>query len=148
MSLSASWSTCRQGETGKRCLCGMWSSHYSSQLVFHLVPALLSREQHSTQFRLCEVFMSMGMEIGATQKGWAPKQVVEQFFCRRGAESETWISGIWLCLNLSCLYQLTNHPVKFTCSLSPFPLFSCRWSTSGEALILPVKESAERWIGT
>lgn len=64
------------------------------------------------------------------RKGWAPKQVLGHLFCRRGAESETWISGICLYLNLSCLYQLTNHSVKFTCSLSPFPLFLCQWRQS------------------
>lgn len=90
--------------------------------------------------------LSRRMEIVASE-GVGSKREVGHFFCIKGAESETWISGICLCLNHSCLYQLA-HSVKFMCSLLPFPLLSCRWSTSGRAQLLPVRESAERGLWT
>lgn len=90
-------------------------------------------------------FLSRRMETDTSERVGSKKEVGH--FCRKGANSETWIAGVCLCLNHSCLYQLT-HSEKFMCSLPPFSLFSCRWSSSGRAQILPVRESAERGLWT
>lgn len=139
--LPALWRARRQGETGKECVC----------VVYVLLTTLLSwcfiwsmlywAEQHSHSVQALWVFLIQG-NGDRCWKGWAPKQMWGTSSVEGEQESETWMSGICLCLNHSCLYQLTHHSLKFTCSLPPFALLLCRWSTSGRAKILPVRESA------
>lgn len=145
--LPALWRARRQGETGKECVC----------VVYVLLTTLLSwcfiwsmlywAEQHSHSVQALWVFLIQG-NGDRCWKGWAPKQMWGTSSVEGEQESETWMSGICLCLNHSCLYQLTHHSLKFTCSLPPFALLLCRWSTSGRAKILPVRESAVRGLRT
>lgn len=94
-----------------------------------------------TQFRCCGVSL-----FGRIEDRWNWKTDMGHLSFRRGAQSETWISGICLCLNHSCLYQVTHLSVKFVCSLPTFPLLSGRWSIPGRAQILPVRESAKQGL--
>lgn len=142
--LLALCSVCRQGETTNGCVC----------VVSILLPTVLSwyfiwSEHYWTGSSIPNQFRHHGASLSGRNgerwnwKGWASLPDVGHLFCRKGAQSETCLSGICLCLNHSCLYQVTQLPVKFMCSLPPFPLLSSRWSTAGTAQILPVRESAE-----
>lgn len=146
--MSSGWCLAiKQAETGKQCVCVVYVLPAHTLLSCCFILPVLYWTEHgiSTQFRLFWAFFVQENGDSCIWKGGLQK--VGHFFCIKGAKWKTWISGICLCLNHSCLYQLT-HSVKFMCSLPPFPLLSCRWSISGRAQILPVRESAERELRT
>lgn len=98
----------------------------SSPLILFLVvvSSYLCFIEQSTAFLHSSGFSgpSLSRRMEMHLKRWTPKEK-GHFFCIKRAKSETWISGICLCLNHYCLYQLT-HSVKFMCSLPRFPLLS------------------------
>lgn len=146
--MSSGWCLAiKQAETGKQCVCVVYVLPTHTFLSCCFILSVLYWAEHSIpmQFRLFWAFFVQENGDSCIWKGGLQRR--NGALCIKGAKSETWISGICLCLNHSCLYQLT-HSVKFMCSLLPFPLLSCRWSISGWTQILPVRESAERELWT